>query len=141
MYYECELIFPSNFFFYNYNKTYFSFHGNSSLIMYNFIITLVDLCFLPLRGHPQLPSLLSPLQWSFGVGMEMDQLISNFTAFSLSLDPSSYIPSFVLFLVVFITISIAYLTFIEFKDKRRARIEDQFTFGFLYFSSTLQLLF
>ena len=54
----------------------------------------------------------------------MDQLIFNVTAIRLSLDPSSYITIFVLVLLVFITISIAYLTFIEFKDKRRAKADD-----------------
>ncbi|KGG17515.1 hypothetical protein EV07_0955 [Prochlorococcus sp. MIT 0603] len=52
----------------------------------------------------------------------MDQLIYNFQRFTSNINSSSYITILILSLLVFITLSIAYLTFIDFKDKRRNNI-------------------
>jgi len=61
------------------------------------------------------------LQWLFGVGMEMDRLISDYLSLQWfrELSLGFYISSIVLALLVFITLGTIYISYVDFKDKRR----------------------
>ncbi|ABX08773.1 Hypothetical protein P9211_08421 [Prochlorococcus marinus str. MIT 9211] len=55
----------------------------------------------------------------FGEEMEMAQLISNYISYFQGFGFNTYLSLITFSLLLFITFSVAYISYVDFKDKRR----------------------